>query len=123
MLMAQSSWWWPQTRHCLTENLRRMAARAILAISRTGSPATNGSGDYAVAFSTAESVRRTGTGVQTVSDLSNGNMSPLFQAVVEASEEAIYNSLLKAVTTTSRGRTINELPIDKLKLILKKYGR
>ncbi|MGQ0766966.1 MAG: P1 family peptidase [Gemmatimonadota bacterium] len=114
-------------------NLERLAARAIMGLSRTGSSASNGSGDYVIAFSTAESVRRrpppsTGSDTQVRRDqrqsdeLTNDAMSALFQAVVEATEEAIYNSMLRAVTVSSRGRTIEALPIDRLREILPKYG-
>lgn len=111
-------------------NLKRLAARAILGLSRTGSSASNGSGDYVIAFSTAESVRRrsgpavrgTPTAVRETADLGNDAMSGLFQGVVEATEEAIYNSLLKAITVTSRGRTIDALPLDRLREILAKYN-
>ena len=117
-------------------NLRRVAARAIMGLSRTGSSASNGSGDYVLAFSTSPSVRRRvvqsdggrGQGggpasqVRQVEDLGNDAMSALFQGVVEATEEAIYNSLFKATTVTSRGRTIEALPLDRLREILAKYG-
>jgi D-aminopeptidase len=110
-------------------NLRRLASRAIMGLSRTGSSASNGSGDYVLAFSTAASVRRraaTGDGPparsRQVEDLGNDAMSALFQGVVEATEEAIYNSLFKATTVTSRGRTVEALPLDRLKEILAKYN-
>jgi len=86
-------------------NLERLAKRSFVGLSRTGSAFTNGSGDYAIAFSTAPSVRRTPERRQaaaTVEDLANDAMSPLFVAVADATEEAIYNSLLKAVTIESR---------------------
>jgi len=82
-------------------NLCRMARRAFLGIARTGSSMANGSGDYAIAFSTSLSVRRTRERrktVSTVSDLANDVMSPLFQAVSEATEEAVYNAMLQAVS-------------------------
>jgi len=107
-------------------NLERLANRALIAIGRTGSPQTNGSGDYAVAFSTAESVRRTPErrrAVASITELPNGRMSPLFQAAVESAEEAIYNALLQAETMTGAGGTIEAIPIEKLKEILAKYGR
>lgn len=111
-------------------NLRRMAARSMLGLGRTGAAATNGSGDYAIAFSTAKSVRipheqKTGERYKprTVKILDNAAMSPLFLAVIEATEEAIYNSLFRATTTTSRDRTIKALPIEKTVAILRKYGR
>jgi D-aminopeptidase len=114
-------------------NLKRVAARAIMGLSRTGSSASNGSGDYVLAFSTSPSVRRrvvmggqgqggTSSQVRQVDDLSNDAMSALFQGVVEATEEAIYNSLFKATTVSSRGRTIEALPLDRLREILAKYG-
>jgi len=101
--------------------LARFAKRATLALGRTGSAMSNGSGDYVIAFSTtaleADSARR-------VSPLSDGGLSPLFQAVMEATEEAIYNSLLKATTTKGyRGRSFEAIPIDSVKIILRKYGR
>ncbi|HEX9564755.1 MAG TPA: P1 family peptidase [Gemmatimonadaceae bacterium] len=110
-------------------NLRRLASRAIMGLSRTGSSASNGSGDYVIAFSTAESVRRRtvqGGGqpsrTRQVEDLGNDAMSALFQGVVEATEEAIYNSVFKATTVTSRGRTVEALPLDRLREILAKYN-
>ena len=108
-------------------NLRRMAARAMMGLARTGSAATNGSGDYAIAFSTAPEVRiRTsapnGNAARDVKLLSNDAMSPLFLAVIEATEEAIYNSLFRATTMTGRGRTVEALPLDRTVEILRKYG-
>jgi D-aminopeptidase len=112
-------------------NLRRLAARAIMGLSRTGSSASNGSGDYVLAFSTSPMVRRRvrqGAGgapippVRQVEDLGNDAMSALFQGAVEATEESIYNSLFKATTVTSRGRTVEALPLDRLREILTKYN-
>jgi D-aminopeptidase len=105
-------------------NLKRLAARAMLGLARTGSPSTQGSGDYAIAFSTANENRiRAGEKVRTTQTLGNEAMSPLFQAVVEATEEAIYNSLLRATTVTGRdGHRVEALPIDKVVEILRKYG-
>ncbi|WP_317622246.1 P1 family peptidase [Pseudohongiella acticola] len=80
-------------------NLERLAARSFLGIARTGSVMSNGSGDYALAFSTATSVRRTITRreqLHTLQDWPNEHMTPLFQSVVEATEEAVYNALFKA---------------------------
>jgi D-aminopeptidase len=85
-------------------NLARLARRAVAGIARTGSSFSNGSGDYVIAFSTARDGLRTATkraGVAQFPELSNDAMSPLFQAVAEATEEAIYNSLLMATTTRS----------------------
>jgi D-aminopeptidase len=107
-------------------NLERLAARAILGLARTGSPMTNGSGDYVIAFSTAESVRRTPerrSAVHSVELVPNDLMSPLFQAAVEATEEAIYNSVLRAVTVTGHGgRTVEALPLDRTLEILRRHG-
>ncbi len=107
-----------------SRNLQRLALRAAYGLSRTGSPSTNGSGDYVIAFSTAESVRRAPgeRAPRNVTDLPNEGMSPLFQAVVEATEEAIYNSLLKAVTVTGHRGTVDALPIDKTVEILARHG-
>jgi len=109
-----------------SRNLIRLCNRALIAVGLTGSPQTNGSGDYAVAFSVAEEVRRTPERrrqVATISELPNEQMSPLFEAAVEAAEEAIYNALLRATTVTSRRGTIEALPIEDLKNILTRYGR
>ena len=104
-------------------NLERVARRAVMGLSRTGSYASNGSGDYVIAFSTANSVRRSSASeIHEVEDLPNGRISALFQATVEATEEAIYNSLFKAETVTSNGRTVEALPITETAEILKRYG-
>ncbi len=94
-------------------DLKRLAARAIFGLARTGSSYSNGSGDFAIAFSTA----RTGTPLPTDA------LSPLFQAALETTEEAVYNSLLRATTVTSNGRTVDAIPVDRVRGILKKYGR
>ena len=110
-------------------NLQRLAARSIMGLARTGSAASNGSGDYVIAFSTAAEVRikQPAKGAdlyqpREVKLLSNDALSPLFMAAIEATEEAIYNSLLRASTLTGQGRTVEALPIDRLKEILTKYG-
>jgi D-aminopeptidase len=106
-------------------NLSRLAARAMLGLGRTGSAATNGSGDYAIAFSTASQVRiRTDNSAPTrqIEVLTNDAMSPLFLGSIEATEEAIYNSLFRATTTVGQGHTVEALPIDKTVQILRKYG-
>jgi len=106
------------------KNLQRLAARAIFALARTGSTYSNGSGDFAIAFSTHPSQRVTGAaGPQPRSVLPTDGMSGLFEAVLDATEEAVDNSLLKATDVTANGRTIRALPIDALTAILKKYGR
>ena len=105
-------------------NLKRLAARAILGLARTGSSASNGSGDYAIAFSTAPQVRIHATNkapTRNVEVLTNDAMSPLFQAAIESTEEAIYNSMLKATTMTANGHTVESLPIEKTVAILKEH--
>lgn len=102
-------------------NLERLAARAMLAIGRTGSPASNGSGDYALAFSVAESVRR-GAGRETGNGLDNDALSPLFQAAVEATEEAILNSLFRATTVTGHRGTVDAIDIDAVREVMQRYG-
>jgi D-aminopeptidase len=102
--------------------LKRLASRSMVGLGRTGSSMTNGSGDYAIAFSTANRINANDR-LRNVQVLGNDAMSPLFQAVIEATEEAIINSLLKATTVTGNGRTIEAIPIDKVREILKKYGR
>jgi len=107
-------------------NLRRLARRAFNGIAVTGSPMANNSGDYAIAFSTAETVRRTRErreAVHTLEDLPNDQVSPLFQAAMEGTEEAIYNALLKATTMKgTEGHVRSELPLDQLKEILVRHG-
>jgi D-aminopeptidase len=107
-------------------NLERLAARTMLGLARTGSPMTNGSGDYAIAFSTAATVLRTPERrerVHALETLPNDRMSPLFQAAVEATEEAILNSMFRAVTTVGvGGRTVEALPLAPTLEILRRYG-
>ena len=105
-------------------NLKRLGVRAILGLARTGSAASNGSGDYAIAFSTASTVRihtAEKSIVRHVDTLTNDAISPLFLAAIEATEEAIYNSMFRARTTTGNGHTVNALPVDKTVEILRKY--
>ena len=105
-------------------NLERVAARAIFAMARTGSTFSNGSGDFAIAFSTHTSLRVTGAGEpQPRTILPTDSVSGLFEAVLDATEEAIYNSLLRATDVTGNGRTIRAIPVEPLQGILKKYGR
>lgn len=106
-------------------NLKRLAARAWLGMARTGSSASNGSGDYAIAFSTAPDLRIRNSDkslTRHVELLANDAMSPLFQAVIEATEEAIYNSMFRATTMTGNGHTVEALPIERTIQILRKYG-
>jgi D-aminopeptidase len=104
-------------------NLTRLAKRAMVGVARTGSSFTNGSGDYVISFSTAESVRRTPARRAVVSsypEISNDHVSPLFQAVAEATEEAVYNSLFMANTVTSynvvsrKEVTVKQFPIAEI---------
>ena len=105
-------------------DLKRLAARAIFALARTGSTYSNGSGDFAIAFSTHPSLRVTAsTGPQPRTILPTDSVSSLFEAALDATEEAVYNSLLKAVDTSGNGETIRALPIDRLKNLFAKYGR
>src|SRR6266513_1058837 len=105
-------------------NLKRLAARAWLGMARTGSAASNGSGDYAIAFSTAPQLRihmSEKSPTRHVELLSNDAVSPLFLAVIEATEEAIYNSMFRATTMSGNGHTIEALPIDKTVEILREH--
>ena len=108
-------------------NLERMAKRAMLGLARTGGIASNGSGDYVIAFSTNESIRvpyHVDSDYYETKVLHNDRMSPLFLATIEATEEAILNSMVAAETMTGHlGRTIEALPMEKMKEIFKKYGR
>jgi D-aminopeptidase len=111
-----------------SRNLGRLAARAMMGLARTGGGGSNGSGDYAIAFSTSADVRvrplsQTERNTpRSIKTLANDATSPLFLAVIEATEEAIYNSLFKATTTTGRGHTVEALPLDRTLEILRKHG-
>jgi D-aminopeptidase len=119
-------------------NLKRMAARAMLGLGRTGAAGSNGSGDYVIAFSVAPQVRITHEDststpsrprqrtegkplLRHIEVLPNDAMSPLFLAVIEATEEAVYNSLFRATTITGRGHTVEALPLEKTIGILRNY--
>jgi D-aminopeptidase len=104
-------------------SLTRLAKRAIFGLARTGSAYSNGSGDFAIAFSTfpGNRVPHSSAGAEPATDLSNNAISPLFEAALEVVEESVYNSLLHATTTTSNGHTIEALPKDKLAALLAKY--
>ncbi|HEX6982380.1 MAG TPA: P1 family peptidase [Balneolaceae bacterium] len=110
-----------------SRNLERLAKRAIFGLAKTGGIASNGSGDYVIAFSTAEAVRipyQSDSAIRQTKVLRNEAMSPLFMAVIEATEEAIINSLFHAETMTGRdGHTIRELSVEKVLSIMEKYGR
>ena len=104
-------------------NLRRLASRAMMGLGRTGSSASNGSGDYAIAFSTSQQVRRPFAAPRLqVNELANEQMSGVFQAGVEAVEEAVYNSLLMATTETGNGVTVEAIPLDRLRRVLRRHG-
>jgi D-aminopeptidase len=106
-----------------SRNLERLARRALLGLARTGSSGSNGSGDYVIAFSTAPEVRRAPSrGPRPILDLPNDAMSGLLQAAIETTEEAIYNSILKATSVTGNGRTAEALPIAETMEILRRYG-
>ncbi len=113
-------------------NLERLANRALAGLARTGASMTNGSGDYVIAFSTARSVRRTPerrSKVSTIKDLPNSLFSPLSQAAIEATEEAILNSLFMAQTMdgfntgTGEPSRVEALPLDKVRALLEKRAR
>ena len=105
--------------------LERLARRAFLGVARTGSPATNGSGDFALAFSTALSVRRgplaPGTLTRAAETVAGDAISPLFEATVEATEEAVVNSMFRAETVRGYRGTVAALPIDSVVTILREH--
>jgi D-aminopeptidase len=102
-------------------DLKRLAARGVYALARTGSSYSNGSGDFAIAFSTHASLRVTAaTAPQARTILPTDSVSPLFEAVLDATEEAVDNSLVKATDMTGNGRTIRAIPIDPLRALLEK---
>ncbi len=103
-------------------DLKRLAARAVFGLARTGSSYSNGSGDYAIAFSTAASMRvaHGDRAARARTPLPTEAVSPLFQAALEATEEAVYNSLLRASTVTGHGRTVDAIPIERLKELLRR---
>lgn len=94
-------------------NLKRLAARAALGLGRTGAAGSNGSGDYAIAFSTARKPAET---------LSNDAMSPLFEAVIEATEEAVYNALFRATPMEGNGGKVAALPVEEVVRLLRARG-
>jgi len=104
-------------------NLRRLAARALVGLSRTGSVMGNGSGDYVIAFSTHPGVRRRfGAARLTATELGNDQMTGLFQGVAEATEEAIYNSLFMATSVSARGGTVEAIPVPEVVRIVEGHG-
>ena len=109
-----------------SRNLKRLAKRAYLALAKTGAFSSNGSGDYVIAFSNNPQnliKYNDKDAVRTVTLLNNDKLSPLFMAVVEATQEALYNALLKATTTKGKnGRTVTAVPIEEIVEICKKYN-
>jgi D-aminopeptidase len=104
-------------------NLKRLASRGMMGLGRTGSSASNGSGDYVLAFSTAESVRRAfdAQRLQTA-ELANESMSAVFQASVDAVEESLYNALFMATTIKGNGQTVEAIPLDRVREVLRAHG-
>jgi D-aminopeptidase len=108
----------------LPHQLKRLARRASLGLARTGSTSGNGSGDIFIAFSTANPGADKSPGPNSVLTVSNSRISPIFNATVEATEEAIVNAMVAAETMTGRdGHTVNALPHEQLQQVLKKYNR
>lgn len=110
----------------LSRNLRRLAARAILGLARCGGFCSNGSGDYVIAFSTHPECRipyRSRESVRSIKEVTHSRMSPLFLAVLEATQEAVYNSMFQATTMVGKnGRRIEAIPIQRVIEICKKYN-
>jgi L-aminopeptidase/D-esterase-like protein len=108
----------------LPHQMKRLARRASLGLARTGSTSGNGSGDIFIAFSTANPDAGRASGVATVNMLANDDMNPVFEATVQATEEAIVNAMVGAETMTGyEGHTVMALPHDRLQDLLKKYNR
>jgi D-aminopeptidase len=104
-------------------DLKRLAARAVFGLARTGSSYSNGSGDFAIAFSTAAGARiRSGSGPAKYEALPADAVSPLFEMTLEATEEAVYNSLLKATTMQSKSWKVEAIPVERVREVLRKYG-
>ena len=111
-------------------NLRRLAARALLGLARTGSHADNGSGDYVIAFSTSPEVRRNGAPgaagapPDTIrsAELGNEAASALFEPTVDATVEAIYNSIFRATTQSGVTATVEAIPVGEVRAILERFG-
>ncbi len=107
-----------------SRNLKRLAKRAVLGLGKTGGIISHGSGDYVIAMSTAEENRITGSGYYESRVLQGGSVSPLFLAAIEATEEAILNSLFMAETMTGRdGSRVESLPLDEVIEIMKRYNK
>lgn len=104
--------------------LKQLAIRATHGLARTGTPSTDSSGEFVIAFSTANAFpRRTENGTFQIQMVVNSRLSSLFQAVVEATEEAVINSMTMATTTAGRNnQTMHAIPLDRLKQVMKQYG-
>jgi D-aminopeptidase len=103
--------------------LRRLAERAVAGLARTGSNMSSGSGDYVLAFSTHPGVRHAWDAPRlTRTELGNDALTPLFQAVAEATEEALYDSLFLATTVSGNGRTVEALPLARVREVLARHG-
>jgi D-aminopeptidase len=102
-------------------DLRRIAARAVFGLGRTGSAYSNGSGDFAIAFSTSPEMRTrfNDTSARARQVLPPDAVSPLFEAALEATEEAVYNALFQATTVTSRFGTADAIPLDRVRQLIK----
>ncbi len=107
----------------LARDLKRLAARALFGLARTGAAYTNGSGDYAIAFSTALRFRHGAPTTPGAACVTGDALSPLFEAALEATEEAVLNSLFRAVTVSGSGRTVEAIPIDRVRELLRGQGR
>jgi len=105
--------------------LRRLAARAVHGMARTGSTGGHGSGDYVIAFSTTRRpAAQAGAGEPAAAPFPEGRLSPLFEAVIDATEEAILNSLLRATTVRGRdGHVAEAIPVERLRELLRRHGR
>jgi D-aminopeptidase len=104
-------------------DLKRLAARALFGLARTGSSYSNGSGDDSIAFSTSTEVRSRPGETRPVPRriLPPDAVSPLFQAALEATEESVYNALLRATTTMGSGHRLEAIPIDAVREILERH--
>ena len=105
------------------QDLKRLAARALFGLARTGSSFSNGSGDYAIAFTTTVRMRHGEKEARPLVLLPTEALSPLFQAALEATEEAVLNSLFRATTVKGAQGTVEAIPIDRVREILSRYGR
>jgi D-aminopeptidase len=104
-------------------DLKRLAARGVFGLARTGSSYDNGSGDFAIAFSTTVRLRHGETEARPLTLLPTEGLSPLFEAVLEATEEAVLNSLFRATTVRGSGTTVEAIPVERVRELLVRYGR